>query len=118
MKNELGEVIRQNGENRFTHIPDWYSWERECVRQEILEGTYKLDVPVSIGLMVNHEAIYMVGDGKLIHDNNGFHLSADDGSFNYEQAPQCLYYCFPKVEGVVAKTRLATEELYKLVNKR
>ncbi len=140
--NELGEVIRQNGENRFTHIPDWYSWERECVRQEILEGTYKLDVPVSIGLMVNHEAIYMVGDGKLIHDNNGFHLSADDGSFNYEQAPQasyscysdyywyelgdiicigekkCLYYCFPKVEGVVAKTRLATEELYKLVNKR
>ena len=140
--NELGEVIRQNGENRFTHIPDWYSWERECVRQEILEGTYKLDLPVSIGLMVNHEAIYMVGDGKLIHDNNGFHLSADDGSFNYEQAPQasyscysdyywyelgdiicigekkCLYYCFPKVEGVVAKTRLATEELYKLVNKR
>ena len=140
--NELGEVIRQNGENRFTHIPDWYSWERECVRQEILEGTYMLDVPVSIGLMVNHEAIYMVGDGKLIHDNNGFHLSADDGSFNYEQAPQasyscysdyywyelgdiicigekkCLYYCFPKVEGVVAKTRLATEELYKLVNKR
>ena len=140
--NELGEVIRQNGENRFTHIPDWYSWERECVRQEILEGTYKLDVPVSIGLMVNHEAIYMVGDGKLIHDNNGFHLSADDGSFNYEQAPQasyscysdyywyelgdiicigekkCLYYCFPKVEGVVAKTRLVTEELYKLVNKR
>ena len=140
--NELGEVIRQNGENRFTHIPDWYSWERECVRQEIIEGTYKLNVPVSIGLMVNHEAIYMVGDGKLIHDNNGFHLSADDGSFNYEQAPQasyscysdyywyelgdiicigekkCLYYCFPKVEGVVAKTRLATEELYKLVNKR
>ena len=26
---------------------------------------------------------------------------------------ECLYYCFPKEGDVVAKTRLATEELYK-----
>ena len=25
-----------------------------------------------------------------------------------------LYYCFPKIDGVVTKTRLATEELYKI----
>jgi hypothetical protein len=26
----------------------------------------------------------------------------------------CLYYCFPKKDGVVAKTRIAAEELYKI----
>ena len=31
----------------------------------------------------------------------------------------CLYYCFPKEPGdVVAKTRLATEELYKMKKQR
>ena len=26
----------------------------------------------------------------------------------------CLYYCFPKKKDIVAKTRLAVEELYKM----
>jgi hypothetical protein len=30
----------------------------------------------------------------------------------------CLYYCFPKDATPVAKTRLAAEELYKLVKAR
>ena len=90
-------------------------------------------------MMVDHEAIYMIGKGRLIHDNTGFHLTSDDGELVYDQDPkasyscysdyywyelgdiicignkQCLYYCFPEQQGVVAKTRQATEELYKLV---
>ena len=127
----------------FTHVPDWYRWEREQVRKELEAGTYRLDTEVDIGLMVDYSAIYMVGSGRLVHDCDGFHLTGCDGKLTYEQgALACyglyadyywyeigdmicignndvLYYCFPKGCGdVVAKTRLAAEELYKLKKKR
>ncbi len=124
----------------FTHIPDWYRWERECVRQELAEGTYRLEIPVAIYMMVNTDCIYQVGEGTLIHTRSGFHLSGCEGKLDYIQEPTasyslysdfywyeigdviCIgdaraqYYCFPQNCGdIVAKTRLATEELYKMV---
>ena len=59
---ELGVLHAKEGETEFSHIPDWYAWEREQVRREILEGTYKLDVDVKIGMLVDTKNIYMVGD--------------------------------------------------------
>ncbi len=134
----LGQLCAIRGETEFLHIPHWYSWQRECVKDEIENGTYKLDTKVDIGVLIDHKALYMIGKGRLIHDKNGFTLTSDDGALNYTQPPQasytlnsdffwyeigdvigignrdCLYYCFPEKEGVVAKTRLATEELHKL----
>ena len=123
----------------FTHVPDWYSWQRQEVRKELEEGNYKLDVDVDIAMMVNFNAIYMVGEGHLTHTAEGFRLTGCDGKLDYSQGPltcyslysdyywyeiadmicignqDVLYYCFPKNCGdVVAKTRLATEELYKM----
>lgn len=79
------------------------------------------------------------GEGRLHHDENGFHLTGCGGKLDYFQKPEAsyslyadyfwyeigdmlcigdhkaLYYCFPQGGGdVVAKTRLAAEELYKL----
>ena len=126
----------------FTHIPDWYAWERQQVRKELEEGTYRLEKDVDIGILVNTKALYMVGEGKLVHDENGFRLTGCDGKLQYEQGPlacyslysdyywyeigdvicignhDALYYCFPKDGDVVAKTRLAAEELYKLKKRR
>ena len=132
-----------DGDAAFTHIPDWYAWQRAQVRKELEENTYRLDADVDIGIMVDYKAIYMVGSGKLTHDTNGFHLTGCDGKLDYHQGPlscyglyadyywyeigdvicignqDALYYCFPKGCGdVVAKTRLATEELYKLKKRR
>lgn len=123
----------------FTHIPDWYRWEREQVRRELEDGSYRLDVAVEIAVMVNYDAIFMVGEGRLLHTAEGFQLTGCDGRLSYTQSPlacyslyadyywyeiadmicignqDALYYCFPKGGGdVVAKTRLATEELYKI----
>ena len=134
---ELGYL--QADHTIFTHVPDWYRWEREEVRKELEEGTYKLDVDVDIAMMVNYNAIYMVGQGHLTHTVDGFHLTGCDGKLEYTQGPlscyslysdyywyeiddmicignhDALYYCFPKGGGdVVAKTRLAAEELYKM----
>ena len=139
----LGEMKALEGETEFSHIPDWYAWERDQVRQELLDGTYKLSVPVDISVMTDYKAIYDIGEGLLEHDVNGFRLTGCDGRLDYAQKPQAcyslyadyywyeiadmicvgdndkLFYCFPKSGGdVVAKTRLATEELYKLYKSR
>ncbi len=136
---EQREGYLETKERNFTHIPDWYKWERECVRQELLDGTYRLEVPVTIYMMVNTDRIYQVGEGVLTHSRRGFHLTGCDGKLDYTQEPlasyslysdfywyeigdvisigneKVQYYCFPKESGdIVAKARLATEELYKL----
>lgn len=139
---EFGFIKATDGDSRFEHIPDWYAWERECVKNEIIEGRYLLDIEVDIFAMVNTKYICKVGEGRLIHNSEGFRLTGCDGKLDYSQKPKAsyslysdynwyeigdmicignndiLYYCFPKNCGdVVAKTRLATEELYKLATK-
>lgn len=140
---EYGFLEALEGETEFSHIPDWYRWERESVRKELLEGSYELDVPVDICMMINTKSIYRVGEGRLRHTAEGFQLTGCDGKLNYSQKPTAsyslysdyywyevgdvicignndvLYYCFPKEGGdVVAKTRLAAEELYRIVREK
>ena len=135
-----GSMKALEGETEFSHIPDWYKWERECVKKEIIDGEYKLDLEVDIHVLMDDEYLYSVGEGRLIHNREGFHLTGCDGDIDYSQKPmssytlnsdfywykmgdvigigdrEMLYYCFPKNCGdVVAKARLATEELYKIV---
>lgn len=138
-----GALEATDGQAAFTHIPDWYDWQRQQVRKELEQGIYRLECDVKIGMLVDYSALYMVGEGKLVHDENGFLLTGCDGSLSYQQGPlfshslnadyywyeigdvicignqDALYYCFPKNCGdVVAKARLAVEELYKLKKRR
>ena len=130
------------GEPAFTHVPDWYAWERREVRRELEEGSYLLDTEVEIGMLVDFKAIYMVGEGRLRHDLSGFTLDGCGGKLHFERpAAQCYslyadyywyelgdiicigdrdaqYYCFPKEKVPVAKARLATEERYKMLRAR
>ena len=135
---EYGRMRAKDGKTEFAHIPDWYRWERECVRKELAEHRYRLDTEVDIGILVDYKALYMVGEGRLVHDENGFVLTGCDGRLAYTQSPICahslntdyfwyemgdvicignqerLYYCFPRKGCPVAKARLAAEELYKM----
>ena len=136
---ETGRLKSKDGENKFTHIPDWYKWERDCVKQEIHEGRYMLDVPVKILMLTDFKAVYDIGYGRLVHDCNGFRLTGANGKLDYRQKPaasyslysdyhwyeigdmisigdvNAQYYCFPQTgSDLVAKTRLAAEELYKM----
>lgn len=134
---EDGSMQAGSGATEYPHIPDWYAWERECVKEAVLDGSYSMKLDVRIGMMVDFKAIYMVGNGTLRHDLNGFVLDGCDGKLHYEQGPlvcysvysdyywyeigdvvcignkDALYYCFPQQKDVVAKIRLATEEIYK-----
>jgi hypothetical protein len=136
---EEGYLRAKDGETKFSHVPDWYAWERECVKQEISEGKYSLDIPVDISILKDMKCLYHVGEGRLTHNQDGFRLTGCDGKLEYSQKPlssysantdyywyeigdiisigtsKISYYCFPKTEGdFVSKTRLAAEELYKI----
>lgn len=138
----LGKLAATDGETKFPHIPQWYAWERDQVRQELEQGRYRMDADVDIGVMVDYKAVYMVGQGRLVHDENGFRLTGCEGKLDYSQGPlacyglysdyywyelgdivcignkDALYYCFPRGGDPVAKTRMAAEELYKLKKRR
>ena len=36
--NDFSELEAVSGETEFSHIPDWYEWERSNVRKEVEEG--------------------------------------------------------------------------------
>ena len=130
---ERSDDVSKKGE--LSQVPAWFAWEREQVRKEISSGAYKINTEVEIYIMVNTKAIYHVGEGTLQHSANGFVLDGCNGKLHYEQGPRAsyslysdyfryeigdmktLYYCFPKQAGdIVAKARIATEEIYKLAD--
>ena len=138
---ECGSLTSLDENPSFTHIPDWYAWERGCVREEIENGTYSFDIPVDILMAIDTRRIFRVGDGNLAHTKEGFRLTGCDGKLEYEHKPLCsysinvdfnfyeigdvisfgnheaLYYCFPKDKAFpVAKARLAAEEIFKIVS--
>lgn len=139
---EEGFLKGINCETKFNHIPDWYSWERKCVKEEVLNGTYHLEFDCDISVIVDTKCLYDVGSGRLFHNIDGLRVvGCDDkldftlnASFGYSLNSDfywyeindiiCIgdlkarYYCFPKENNViVAKARLAQEEIYKLNNK-
>ena len=135
-----GYIHANAGATEFAHVPDWFRWERECVREELAENRYSMETDVDIYVLADTKSLYYVGEGHLSHSREGFHLVGCDGRLDYTQDPlfsyslnadfnwyemgdvigigtnAMLYYCIPKDESVcVAKARLATEELYKML---
>ena len=139
---KYGQLNAINGVTEYPHIPDWYSWQRECVRKEIENGTYGLDVDVNIAVQVNLKGVCNIGKGHLTHNENGFHLTGGEGKLDYSQSAlfshtiysdyywyeigdvigigdnEFSYFCFPSENVSVTKARLATEELYKMKKQR
>ncbi len=139
---EYGQLAAKEGQTEYPHIPDWYTWQRECVRKELEDGTYLLDADVDIAVQVNLDGVCMIGSGHLTHDAEGFKLTSDDGKLDYTQSPvashtlysdyfwyeigdvigignnEFSYFCFPPENVSVTKARLATEELYKMKKMR
>jgi transcription elongation factor Elf1 len=143
---ELGELKtiamakdEQNKVTEFSHIPDWYEFEREAVRKEIENNTYGTQLNVSVDSLPNAKRFIPLGEAVLTHSLKGFRLEGtfDGEPFLLEKPPlsmyschieyeyfnkgDCLdlstltdtYYLFPKGKDFsVTKIALATEELF------
>ena len=139
---ELGELSADRGETEFSHIPDWYEWERGNVRREVEAGTYSTGpLPVHVDSLPNARRFIPLGEGTLVHDMNGFTVrgvDADGEPFEMIKPVPSLYSCHIEYEYLgkhgdcvdlntledtwyvyphdcdfsVTKMALATEELY------
>jgi transcription elongation factor Elf1 len=142
----LGELRAKKGETEFSHIPDWYEWERANVRQEIEAGTYSFESEVRVESLPNAKKFIVFDEpGYLTHNMDGFSLSgvSKTGPFSLDWSVPSLYSChveynymkrgdcidlntnedtlylFPQAEEFsVTKIALATEELYTHAKKK
>ena len=69
-----GELHATEGKTEFPHIPDWYEFERNEVRKQIEKKTYYFEDKVMIDSLPNSDGYIRLGEGRLVHDLNGFHL--------------------------------------------
>ncbi|MBQ4121989.1 MAG: 1-acyl-sn-glycerol-3-phosphate acyltransferase [Clostridia bacterium] len=139
---EYGTLEAKEGDTPFSHIPDWYAWEGECAKEDVENGGYHLESDTHIMMAVDYKAIYDIGNGRLVHDENGFHLYDADGKLLYEHAPltshsvcadfywyekgdvigigtkDMTYYCLLNDAFKVAKMRHAAEALYQKLRPR
>ena len=142
----LGELKAKDGETEFSHIPDWYEWERDNVRKEVENGTYRFESEVHIDALPNAKKFIHMGKGLLIHDMEGFTLKGNDKGEPFEvkipslksygvhieyeylfKYGDCVdlntlndtFYVYPECEKFsVTKISLATEEIYKYLLKK
>ena len=138
--NEDGTLSEYGKESKFTHVPDWYNWEREIVRQEVINGTYSFEDDVEIYSMPQTSIKYL-GKGHIKHSiENGFVLEGNYRKKDYRILRKPLasnslhveydyvhikpYDCFvinceddsffvyPKKKDVITKIGFAVEEIY------
>ncbi len=143
-----GELSGDDGVTEFSHIPDWYEWERANVRREVELGTYSTgEMPVTVDTLPNAKRFIRLGEGTMIHDMNGFTVrgtDVDGDPFEMVKSVQSLYSCHIEYEYLgrhgdcvdlntledtwyiyphdcdfaVTKMALATEELYQADRRR
>lgn len=139
--NEDGTLTALEGETEFSHVPDWFMWEREQVKAEIERGEYAFSDEVDVHSMPRCWRFEPLGKAILTHDpENGFILQGHYRGQDYriQRMPlqinslhveydfphikpfDCVdistendsFYCFPTKENVVTKLAFATEIIY------
>ena len=137
---ELGELKAVSGITEFSHIPDWYEFERGQVRKQIEEKIYEFSDDVIVDSLPNAKGYIRLGHAKLSHNMGGFHLEGNFGGksfslgkeplsmyschieYDYLGGSDCIdlstledtYYIYPQNKlSAVTKISLATEELFK-----
>ena len=143
---ELGQLHATEGETEFTHIPDWYEWERSFVRGQIERGEYFFESPVHVNALPNAKKYIPLGAATLKHDIEGFCLTGEYKGEKYEvflpsekqysvhieyeylgkygdcvdlNTPDDTLYVYPEGEDFsVTKLSLATEEIYDFLKKK
>lgn len=136
---ELGELRALSGDSEFTHIPDWYEWQRSNVKKEIEAGTYSFKCSARVRSLPNADKFIDIGMAELTHDMAGFKLTGKDYEITIPAAAaysvhieyeylgkfgDCVdlntqddtLYVYPQdCLFSVTKMALATEELYKSI---
>ena len=94
---EMDTLSRLKGVNTdkgFSHIPDWYNWEREEVRKEVIAGTYRFEDDVRVEDFYSSKVGFInAGEAHVVHDENGFTFTGtvDGKPFNLNKPVSSMY---------------------------
>ena len=141
-QNEDGSLVALEGETEFSHIPDWFAWEREQVEKQIKSGEYRFEDEVDVYSMPGCWEFVKLGKAKLSHSfDQGFILEGEynceayrihrkplqtnslhvEYDFQHVKPLDCVdistendsFYCYPQnYPNVVTKLAFATEIIY------
>ena len=138
---ENGEIKALSGETEFPHIPDWYEWERSCVREEILNGTYKIEDDVDVDSLPNSKGFINLGPGHFVHDLSGLKVTFEENNkditfikeplenyschiefkynnkgdqVSFSKPNDTYYFAFKNLKNIIVKVHFGVEELYKV----
>ena len=90
----LSRLKGLNTDKGFSHIPDWYNWEREEVRKEVVSGTYHFEDEVRVeDFYSSKTGCIPVGEGHLVHNQNGFTITGivDGQPFEINKPVSSMY---------------------------
>ena len=140
--NEDGTLSALEGETEFSHVPDWFNWERRQVELQIERGEYSFSDDVDVYSMPRAWWFIHLGPAKLTHDpeqgfileghyngqpyhiqrkplqTNSLHIEYD---YCYLKPLDCVdvsteddsFTCYPaNAKNIVTKLAFATEILY------
>ena len=140
--NEDGTLSALSGETEFSHVPDWYNWERTQVEAQIEAGTYSFEDEVEVFSMPRCWRFEKLGKAKIRHTiDEGFvlqgHYNGEDYRIHrqpiqqnslhveydycYLRPEDCFdistendsFYCYPETrKNVITKLAFATEILH------
>lgn len=72
-----GHDSKEKLQSAELHIPHWYEWQRECVKQEIARGDFKYSYQVHVEALPNAKGFVDLGEGVLTVDEEGFALEIE-----------------------------------------
>jgi len=94
---EYGVLHCTTGADTFTHVPDWYRWQRENVTREVNEGRYRFEDTVRLEHLVNAKVGFRcIGEVTLTHDDNGFTMTgtlANGEPFTFNRSVLSMESC-------------------------
>ena len=86
---ENGQLQRVDGENKFHYPSEWYKWEKECVKEEVLKGTYHFEDDVRVERLMGAGIGFVPQEGHyhLTHDiDEGFVVKGTDNGFEFRRS--------------------------------
>ncbi len=140
---ELGELRALDGETEFSHIPDWFDWQRENVAREVASGKYRFEDEVEVWTLPSSKKFIKQGKGKIVHTLDGFRLTCNAYDkpteefwrsedtyglhieYNFRGKGDVIdiskmnesYWLYPTKKCVITKLSIAFEEIFKAKSK-
>ena len=139
--NEDGTMSAVDGNTEFSHVPDWYLWQRTFVKEEVENGTYYFEDEVEVYSLPRTNSVPYLGKAKVVHTiDGGFVLEGyyNNAPYRIIRTPlqanslhieydyvhikpyDCFvinteddtYFVYPKKPNVITKIGFAVEEIY------